>query len=194
MALFGSGRVPGLDAISNPDLLRAQPQMGSMGSITNGQLPTAMPQPGFGTRTFGQGWEDKAFALGGLLQGDGGAGIARMRASAEARQAALQEAAMARAEDLRKRSLDREDFVFEQDYRTRNPGQTAMQRNLEYYQSLDDAGKAAYQEMNPVYRQGPDGQFYRVDTAQGPMPTFTEDDWNSAAPMGGTGGNAGGGF
>lgn len=37
----------------------------------------------------------------------------------------------------------------------------------------------------PQYRQGPDGQFYRIDVAPTEPPTFTDDDWNSAAPAGG---------
>lgn len=41
----------------------------------------------------------------------------------------------------------------------------------------------------PQYRQGPDGQFYRMDTGQGgggaAAPSFTEDDWNSGQPVGG---------
>lgn len=46
----------------------------------------------------------------------------------------------------------------------------------------------------PQYRQGPDGQFYRINVAPGQMPTFTEDDWNKAAPTnGGTSGTPAGG-
>lgn len=41
------------------------------------------------------------------------------------------------------------------------------------------------------YRQGPDGRFYPIDTADTPLPTFTEDDWNNA---GGSVGNGAGGF
>lgn len=43
----------------------------------------------------------------------------------------------------------------------------------------------------PVWRQGPDGGFYRMDTPQGELPTFTDDDWNKA---GGSVGNGAGGF
>lgn len=42
---------------------------------------------------------------------------------------------------------------------------TAMQRNLEYFMTLGPEQRAAWQDMNPEYRVGPDGQFYRVDTA-----------------------------
>ena len=36
----------------------------------------------------------------------------------------------------------------------------------------------------PQYRQGPDGQFYRINTTPGGgAPTFTEDDWNKGTPV-----------
>lgn len=46
----------------------------------------------------------------------------------------------------------------------------------------------------PEYRQGRDGRFYRIDTADGPLAPVTDDEWNSASPMGGSGGNVTGGF
>lgn len=47
----------------------------------------------------------------------------------------------------------------------------------------------------PQYRQGPDGQFYRINPSQQTPPAFSADDWNSGTPIkGGSGGNAGGGF
>lgn len=44
----------------------------------------------------------------------------------------------------------------------------------------------------PQYRQGPDGQFYRIQT-QAP-PSITEDDWNKGQVLGGGVGNGTGGF
>lgn len=45
----------------------------------------------------------------------------------------------------------------------------------------------------PQYRQGADGQFYRINTT--PAPTFTEDDWNKGTPVtGGPTPSASGGF
>lgn len=45
----------------------------------------------------------------------------------------------------------------------------------------------------PQYRQGADGQFYRINT--GPAPTFTADDWDSGTPVnGGPTPSASGGF
>lgn len=46
----------------------------------------------------------------------------------------------------------------------------------------------------PQYRQGGDGRFYRIDIADGPLPTFTDDDWNKGQPLGGSVGDGAGGF
>jgi hypothetical protein len=54
--------------------------------------------------------------------------------------------------------------------------------------------RAVENKVNPpVWRQGADGNFYRVDTPQATAPV-TDDEWNSASPMGGSGGNVTGGF
>lgn len=45
----------------------------------------------------------------------------------------------------------------------------------------------------PQYRQGPDGQFYRIAPTAAPKPV-TMDDWNSAKPIGDGAGNGTGGF
>ena len=82
------------------------------------------PREGLGTRLLGKGWEDKAFALGGILQGDPSAAYA-MRQQQQAQVQAQQQAAAQQAADLRKRSLDLRDFKEEHDYRTANPGPTA---------------------------------------------------------------------
>ncbi len=46
----------------------------------------------------------------------------------------------------------------------------------------------------PQYRQGPDGQFYRITPQTMQPPPITEDDWNKGQPMGGGVGNGAGGF
>lgn len=57
----------------------------------------------------------------------------------------------------------------------------------------DGQPRIVYKDPNKrlEYRQGPDGRFYPIDTADAPLPTFTEDDWNNA---GGSVGNGAGGF
>ena len=57
----------------------------------------------------------------------------------------------------------------------------------------DGQPRIVYKDPNKrlEYRQGPDGRFYSIDTADAPLPTFTEDDWNNA---GGSVGNGAGGF
>ena len=68
--------------------------------------------------------------------------------------------------------------------------------DFNWYKSLSPQDRQVYQEMKPVYRQGPDGQFYRVDTAPPPAapPSITLDQWNAAQPAGGPTPRASGGF
>lgn len=49
------------------------------------------------------------------------------------------------------------------EYRSTLP--TAMERNLITYEGWGPERRALYHEMKPEYRQGPDGRFYRVQTA-----------------------------
>lgn len=76
------------------------------------------------------------------------------------------------------------------------PTPTTMQRDYEYIRATqgEEAAKTYIgNKINPpVWRQGSDGQFYRVDTAGGQMPPDTlPADFDFG---GGSGGNAAGGF
>lgn len=58
----------------------------------------------------------------------------------------------------------------------------------------EEAAKTFLQNKTdpPQYRQGPDGQFYRISPTGGAQqgvapPSFTDDDWNSGTPLGGAG-------
>jgi len=66
--------------------------------------------------------------------------------------------------------------------------------DFNWYKNLSDEDKLIYRQMKPEYRQGPDGKFYPVETAQGPLPTFAPDDWNTGQPLGGSVGNGTDGF
>lgn len=59
--------------------------------------------------------------------------------------------------------------------------------DFNWFKSLSPQDRAIYQEMKPVYRQGPDGQFYRVQPSAPPV--ITDDDWKSGTPI--TGGTSG---
>lgn len=62
--------------------------------------------------------------------------------------------------------------------------------DFEWYKTLSPEDRALYHKMKPVYRQGPDGQFYAVDVA--PLPqtapkgvTFTPIDGGPTQPASG---------
>lgn len=120
-------------------------------------------KPGLGTRLFGQGWEDKAFALGGIMQGDP-SGVYMMRQDERAQQEAAQAARMAEL----KRAQELADFEAKEGikakYETRKP--TSLQQNYEWLLENQPDAAASYLERmtdNSEYRVGPDGRFYRVD-------------------------------
>lgn len=98
--------------------------------------------------------------------------------------------------DQQKRQEDFEDWRKQYDYQVENakPVNNDTVADYEYIrQNLgEDAAKQFLQNKAdpPQYRQGPDGQFYRISPTQGPAaspPTFTDDDWNSGTPLGGAG-------
>ncbi len=195
-------------------LFGAQPQMPAMAAMPSGlrqPLPEQSPQqpmpapealaqpPGFGTRTFGAGWEDKAFALGGLLAGDGGQGIAMMRQEKQQQAAAI--AAEQRA--LAERMAGREDYAWKRDYDRANPQASTPYRWESNDGSLMELGpdgqaRIAYKDptakMNYQRVNNPDGTFTMVPVPIGavaatPSRTYTDDDWNNAKPVGGAGGD-----
>lgn len=89
-----------------------------------------------------------------------------------------------------------QDWVKKEEYKRANPDPVNNDTvsDVKWFMGASPEERAAYREMNPEYRQGSDGKFYRIDTQQGPVPTFTEDDWNKGQPVGGSVGNGTGGF
>lgn len=97
-----------------PPIRAEQPDMGEMLPGMGMQQPEQR-KPGLGTRLLGEGWEDKAFALGGLMQGDPrGAYMLQQRQDAAAQQAAQM------AAEQRKRSTELADWKWKQDYTNAN--------------------------------------------------------------------------
>ena len=99
------------------------------------------------------------------------------------------------------RQQGREDFIWKSQYERDNPKPTSPYRWESNDGSLMEIGpdgqpRQVYKDptKRPEYRQGPDGRFYPIDTATGPLPTFTADDWNKGQPLGGSVGNGTGGF
>lgn len=137
-----------------------------MMSAVSAQAPEQAKR-GLGTRLFGKGWENKAFALGGIMQGDP-TGAYMMRQDERAQQESAQAARMA---DL-KRAQELADFETKEGikakYETRKP--TSLQQNYEWLLENQPEAAASYLERmtdNSEYRVGPDGRFYRVDNSGG---------------------------
>ena len=94
--LFGKPwEAPGTPGIGDGMTQPEQPMMSAI------RAPMEQPKPGLGTRLFGKGWEDKAFALGGMLRGDP-TGAYMMRQEKQREQDALAQAAA----EQRKYSMD----------------------------------------------------------------------------------------
>lgn len=100
---------------------------------------------------------------------------------------------------LEKRKWDREDKQWE--WENKPQEERAPYRWESNDGSLMEVGpdgqpRLVYKDPNkkPEYRQGPDGRFYQIDTAPGPMPTFSPEDWDKGQPVGGSVGNGTGGF
>lgn len=114
--------------------------------------PSPMPEqrsPGIGTRLLGEGWEDKAFAIGGLLAGDGGAAAMAMRQQENAQQQAMAE----QAAEMRKRSLDMQDWQAKEQWKLDNapPPNNDTINDFEWYKGLSDTDKEIYHRMKPQY-------------------------------------------
>lgn len=191
-ALFGRRKSP-FDRVGE----MADPFMPQMAPETQGAIDqyAAMPEQKRGGGFFGQGGVGRAIAgyLGDALlrQADmdpiyAPSMMMQQRAKAEAMQ----------AEAMRRAKF--QDWRQQYEYERANPKATNNDtiNDFNWFKGLNEADRKLYQEMKPVYRQGPDGNFYRVEAGDAanavPPPSFTPDDWDSGTPLkGGTGGNAG---
>lgn len=153
--LFGSKGFQGTPPIADPNMGQTQ-RMGAQGQ----------PKGGF----LGDNTSAKLMALGGLLSGDGGHGVAQFY-----QQRAMDgQAAAKQAAEMRKRSLDRDDFKFEHDYKNANRAPVNNDTVADYEFIKGNLGEEAATEFlknkanPPQYRQGADGRFYRIDAAKPP--------------------------
>lgn len=152
--------------------------------------PTPQPRTGLGTRLFGQGWEDKAFALGGIMQGDP-SGVMMMRRDQQMQQQAAADAAAAQ----RKRAQELADWQWKQEWERDNPKPVSNDTVADYEfikgQLGEEAAKQYLQNRAdpPQYRQGADGRFYRIETGQAPTAPV-----GKLTPIGGPTQPASGGF
>lgn len=100
----------------------------------------------------------------------------------------------------RRRGDENADWMARQQWERANPKPVNNDTVADYEYIRDKLGEDAANEFlrnkanPPQYRQGPDGQFYRIDVAPGQMPTFTQEDWDKAGQGGTSGTSAGGRF
>jgi hypothetical protein len=175
------------------DMPASLPDMAQIPTTAGGAFGDPMasqPQrkPGLGTRLLGQGWEGKVAALGASLMGDRSA-VPDYFQSREVMAFKQAEAQRARAAELA--DFERKQQI-EAQYRAPKVNDTIA--DFEWFKNLSAADRALYEQMRPVYRQGADGQFYRVDTNQqqsGGLDALPE---GYSVRQGGTGGNVGGNF
>lgn len=210
--LFGSQR--------NQMMMPRQSQMmqGDPRSIPPQQQMPAMPQqqqerPGLGTRLLGEGWEGKAAALGSAMMGNANA-IPQYHQRQQQEALFQRQQQMAAQQAQQERMADREDFMFEHDYRRNNP---APQAPDTFERALIGAGidpdspeaQQMYRDRAQSMTRNPNDEFVvvpipGVGTYAGPRSGLGEAMGQNAparpvgnlrpVQQGGSGGNAGGGF
>ena len=177
-----------------------QPEQPMMSAI---RAPAEQPKRGLGTRLFGAGWEDKAFALGGMLRGDP-TGAYMMRQEKQREQDALAQAAA----EQRKRAEELADWRYKEDYKSANAAPDAFERALKGA-GIDPAsaeGQQLYRGRAEAMARDPNDEFVVVPipglgTYAGPR-SGLQDAMGGApqrpvgklTPMGGGAGNSVGGF
>lgn len=165
------------------------------------QPPAEVARPGIGTRLLGKGWEDKAFALGGILQGDGGRAYSAMREAAAQQQYAAEQARAAALAKAEERAYDRADWQWKEDYKRENPtpANNDTIADFNWYKGLPDEDRALYHRMNPQYMTVDNGNGTKTIVPVGPNgpvagPTTPSRPVGRLVPMGGGAGNGVGGF
>jgi hypothetical protein len=163
---------------------------GGAGGFGDVNTPFGGPKPAgkgglFGSGMSGDDWLNVLTRAAALAQGDyGGAAQIGQLVGKPAR-------------DKAKREDDFEDWRKQWDYQTEHTKPVNNDTVADYEYIRQNLGEEAAKQFlqnkadPPQYRQGPDGQFYRISPTQAPAattpPDFTDDDWNSGTPLGGAG-------
>lgn len=184
----GLMRNRGIFGSATPQQMAAPQQMAK--NTSNGQ-----------TEKRGFDWSKLLGVLGDSLSIAGGGQATFVPGLLEQRQR-QQALAYAAQQQEKQRQQGLQDWVWKQQYEAAHPKPINNDTVADYQFIVQILGEAAGKEFlrnkanPPQYRQGPDGQFYRIDTSPtGAPPTFTAQDWDNAAPMqGGQSATPTGGF
>lgn len=181
MGMFGAlkrkpmfGEIPGMGQMQ-PPMAQPQPQVGAMDPNTQAMTK----KPGF----FAQGQPGRQIigVIGDTLATLGGGqgvympAMLRMQEQDAEIRARLQEA-------IAKKKADRENFIFEQDYKRQNPMpiNNDTVNDLNWYKGLSDEDRKLYHQMKPVTGLRADGtpyayNPYELNQSSGPKPGAIED-------------------
>lgn len=182
MNFFGKRKPPmgdPLAALGGYDQNAAMMGQSGFAPMNTGFQAPAAKKPGF----FSQGGVGRgiAGAIGDVLLQRGG--NAPMYGPAMQQQNRLMQQ---QEQAEQQRQQEREDFIWKSQYERANPKPVNNDTVADYDFIRRTLGDKAAQQMlqnkvdPPQYRQGTDRQFYRISGQQGPLPTFTDDDWNKA--------------
>lgn len=140
--------------------------------VTQGAATLAMQKPQEAPRKPGfsepGGLGEKLALLGGAISNLGGrrnplADLAMQQMMQRQQMQAQSQREQAQAEAENRQWYERKQWERDNPMPTRND----TIEDFNWYKGLSPEDRKTYQEMRPVYRQGPDGQFYRVDASQG---------------------------
>lgn len=181
--LFGKSMAPG----AMPEAY-SMPQAGTVQDGANLGAPGEQPKQGFD-------WKKALINVWGGAA-DAAAQHFGMAPTFGQNQQMQQMMAMRQAEEQRQRAAELADYRtklgIQQEFETPKVNDTIA--DFQWFKNLSAEDRALFEQMRPVYRTGPDGQFYRVDTAPQPQQANSPDTLPADFFQGGTGGNAGGGF
>lgn len=155
MAIFGQrrplfGQIPGLDMMQSAAHSPMQMNNPPMGMAM--QQPMQQNKPGFFSK--GGGWVDALGAFGDAFSGNG-AVYANQK---------VQRSRMMREQEMaeQKRQQDRENFLFEENYKRQNPMpiNNDTVNDLNWYKNLSEEDRKLYHQMKPVTGLRADGTPY----------------------------------
>ncbi len=141
---------------NNPGVIE-EPAMGAMSGMIGEPAPAAQVAKPAGLSRF----SEPLLLIGSALRDNSdGSQIVDYLAQKRAMQ-------MAPLQAQAQRQAKFDDWRQQYDYEMAHPKpvNNDTERDLAWYKTLSPEDRALYHQMHPQYRQGPDGQFYRIDVA-----------------------------